>query len=190
MRRHGVLFLGLVLLAGGALDASAKKRREPVNPYPGYQSATYADPAHWLCRPDKDDVCDHDLDATIVKETGRTKIELWRPARRPKIDCFYVYPTISTDRTGNSDLVPGDNQELFVVRQQAARLGAVCGLYAPVYRQITLTALISRLSGSPIPSDPALAYADVLDAWKHYIANDNRGRGVLLMATRRARGCS
>ena len=33
----------------------------------------------------------------------------------------------------------------------------------------------------PIPSDSALASADVLDAWKHYIANDNGGRGVLLI---------
>jgi hypothetical protein len=29
--------------------------------------------------------------------------------------------------------------------------------------------------------DRALAYNDVLDAWKHYLANDNRGRGVVLV---------
>ncbi len=45
-----------------------------VNPYPGYESAIYADPAHWLCRPDVDDVCDHDLDATVVRANGTTRI--------------------------------------------------------------------------------------------------------------------
>jgi hypothetical protein len=170
--------LAVVLaLVSGALPAMAQNE----NPYPGYHSPTYADAANWLCRPDKDDVCDHDLDATIVKANGRVSVERWKPARRPKLDCFYVYPTISTDPGGNSDLLPGADQELFVVRQQAARLGSVCRVFAPVYRQITLTALISRLAGDPIPSDPALATADVLDAWKHYIANDNGGRGVILI---------
>src|SRR5262249_32182 len=91
------------------------------------------------------------------------------------------YPTISSDPGGNSDLIPDANAELFVVRQQAARLGSVCRVFAPVYRQITLTALLANLSGHPIPVDSALADADLLDAWKHYIANDNEGRGVILI---------
>jgi hypothetical protein len=165
-----------------ALAASAVARPlPPPNPYPGYASAIYANTANWLCRPDTDDVCDRDLDATVVLPSGRTRLERFKAARNPKIDCFYVYPTISTDMGGNSDLVPGMNEELFVVRQQAARLGAVCRVFAPVYRQVTLTALISRLGGNPIPSDGAAAYADVLDAWKHYVANDNQGRGVILI---------
>lgn len=154
---------------------------QPENPYPGYVSATYANPANWLCRPDTDDVCDHGLDATIVKADGHTSIDRFEAAKKPKIDCFYIYPTISTDTTGNSDLVPGADQELFVVGQQAARLGEVCRVFAPVYRQITLTALISILGGNPIPFDPALAIGDVVDAWKHYVANDNEGRGVVLI---------
>lgn len=171
--------VALVALAAATAPAPATAQAE--NPYPGYRSAVYADPASWLCRPDTDDVCDHDLDASVVKANGTVTIERWKPARKPKFDCFYVYPTISTDPTGNSDLVPGDDQERYVVRQQAARLGRVCRVFAPVYRQITLTALIANLGGTPIPTQPALASADVLDAWKHYIANDNHGRGVLLI---------
>jgi hypothetical protein len=90
---------------------------------------------------------------------------------------FRVYPTISTDPGHNSDLIPGDDQELFVVHQQAARLGSVCRVFAPVYRQVTLTSLVA---GTTTAADRAMAFADVLDAWKHYIANDNGGRGVLL----------
>jgi hypothetical protein len=176
MRRSRATLLALLATAPfAAAPASA------ADVYPGYQSAIYADPANWLCRPDTDDVCDGELDATIVKANGKTRVDAWRAARKPRIDCFYVYPTVSTDPTGNSDLVPGDDQELYVVRQQAARLGEVCRVFAPVYRQVTLTALINALGGAPIPSDRALAYADVLDAWKHYVANDNGGRGVILI---------
>ena len=52
MRR---LRLSAVLLAGllGPL-ARAHARSAPPNPYPGYMSTTYSDPAHWLCRPDLD----------------------------------------------------------------------------------------------------------------------------------------
>ena len=170
-----------ISLAVIALALARTAPAAPVNPYPGYHSEIYADPAHWLCRGDTDDVCDHDLDATVIRADGRLRTERWHPARKPKIDCFYVYPTISTDTTGNSDFVPGDDQELFVVRQQAARLGIECRVFAPIYRQITLTGLLGALGGNPIPIDQELAYNDVVDAWKHYIANDNQGRGVVLI---------
>jgi DUF3089 family protein len=174
--------VAVALLLAGVFSAPAGAwDRRHDNPYPGYVSATYADPAHWLCRPDVDDVCDHDMDATVVNEDGTTHVERFWRAQHPKVDCFYVYPTISTDPTANSDLVPGADQELFVVRQQAARFGQVCRVFAPVYRQVTLTALTASLAGGPMTADPALAYGDVLDAWKHYIANDNHGRGVILI---------
>jgi DUF3089 family protein len=180
-------FAVVAVILGLAARGAAAARTVPgtpaaaENPYPGYHSALYSDPANWLCRPDKDDVCDHDLDATSVGSNGQTHLERFRMPILPKIDCFYVYPTISTDTTPNSDLIPGDDQELFVVRQQAARLGSVCRVFAPIYRQVTLTALTARLSGQNPPIDPALAYGDVADAWKHYVANDNQGRGVLLI---------
>ena len=178
--RRSMLVASIVTLLAATAQASPPAATSS-EPYPGYRSEIYADPANWLCRGDGDDVCDHDLDATIVRANGTTRRERWREASSPKIDCFYVYPTISTDPGGNSDLVPGDDQELFVTRQQAARLGSVCRVFAPVYRQITLTALTARLGGQTIPNDPALAYGDVVDAWKHYVANDNHGRGVILI---------
>jgi hypothetical protein len=169
----GAAFFACATSASGASDSES--------PYPGYVSEIYSDPDHWLCRPDKDDVCDHDLDATVIEANGDTRIDRFRPALRPKFDCFYVYPTISTDPTGNSDLVPGEDQELFVVRQQAARLGEVCRVFAPVYRSVTLTALLGQLGGNPVEADRERAYQDVVDAWKHYVANDNHGRGVVLI---------
>jgi len=151
-------------------------------PYPGYTSAIYSEPANWVCRGDLDgDPCDGDMNATNIKRRGQTRVEKWKPAKKPKFDCFYVYPTISLDQTGNSDLVPAADEEIYVARQQAARLGSVCRVFAPVYRQITLTALLDLLAGRPVEIDRERAFGDVVDAWKHYAANLNDGRGVVLI---------
>jgi pimeloyl-ACP methyl ester carboxylesterase len=96
------------------------------------------------------------------------------------IDCFYVYPTISTDPGGNSDMVAGA-AERGVIRAQFARFASVCRPFAPLYRQVTLTALRAGTAGKPIPSDRVLAYTDVADAWRHYLQHDNGGRGVVLI---------
>jgi hypothetical protein len=68
-----------------------------------------------------------------------------------------------------------------VIRSQFARFASVCRPYAPLYRQVTLTALRAATSGQPLAVDRALAYNDVLDAWNHYLQHDNGGRGVALI---------
>ena len=68
--------------------------------------------------------------------------------------------------------------------QQFARFGAKCRLYAPMYRQFTLTALNAAMTGRPIAGGGArrmLGYNDVVDAWNEYLAHDNHGRGVVLI---------
>jgi hypothetical protein len=142
----------------------------------------YADPAAWLCRPGRsDDACGRSrLDATVITADGGMSIERFRPDPKAPIDCFYVYPTVSLDPGGNSDLKP-DRQEFVVVEQQFARFAAVCRPFAPLYRQVTLTALRSNLAGRPAAIDRDLPYRDVKAAWDHYLAHDNHGRGVVLI---------
>lgn len=134
----------------------------------------------WLCRPGRTDACAVDLMTTVVAADGKLKEEKWKANPDAPIDCFYVYPTVSNDTTANSDIKAGP-EELNVIKQQFARFGSQCRLYAPLYRQITLTALRASLSGNPMKMDRTLAYNDVLDAWNHYLANDNKGRGVVLI---------
>lgn len=134
----------------------------------------------WLCRPGRTDACAVDLTTTVVAADGKLKEEKWKANPDAPIDCFYVYPTVSNDTTGNSDMNAGP-EERNVIHHQFARFGAQCRLYAPLYRQITLTALRANLSGNPMKMDRMLAYNDVLDAWNHYLANDNKGRGVVLI---------
>ena len=66
--------------------------------------ADYRDTANWLCRPGREDSCTVNLDATVVAPDGSRTVEKFTPAANPKFDCFYVYPTVSTDQTPNSDL--------------------------------------------------------------------------------------
>jgi hypothetical protein len=171
------LLLGLLLAA--CSDGNSNDNRVDNNPYTGYTSELYGSQQNWLCRPDIDDqfdICDRDLSSTIVFADGTAQIEPGPGSADRSVDCFYVYPTVSGDLTDNSDLVPG--AEIGVTYIQAARYRSACRLYAPVYRQITLAALNS---GKYFDSEVAdVAYGDVLDAFKHFVAN-GEGRGFILV---------
>lgn len=156
-----------------------------ATPAPAASARTdYAVAANWLCRPGiANNACDVNLDATIVKADGSTTTEKFTPNPNAPIDCFYVYPTVSLDAFTQSDLVPGP-EELNVVKAQFARLGSQCRLYAPMYRQFSLGALRARMSGGagvPTRGTPADANNDVDDAWAWYLANENKGRGVVIL---------
>jgi hypothetical protein len=116
----------------------------------------------------------------IQADGSRPATSLSRPIPRAPIDCFYVYPTVSSDPGGYSDMTP-DLPEKAVADQQFARFGQVCKLYAPSYRQVTIAALRKVMMGQASPGDGELAYADVLAGWKDYLARDNHGRGVVLI---------
>jgi hypothetical protein len=143
-------------------------------------AADYSNPDTWLCRPGRQDACTVPQDATIIAADGKMKRESYLAAKNPPIDCFYVYPTVSVEPTANSDLAI-TAAERNVVRAQFGRFGAECRQFAPMYRQVTLTALIANLSGKPMPVDRLLPYNDVLAAWNYYLAHDNNGRGVVLV---------
>jgi hypothetical protein len=140
----------------------------------------YAQPGHWLCRPDADDACKQPAAVTRVNGDGTLAKQAASITAAQPVDCFYVYPTISRDPNGNSDATPGvEEQE--VVRQQFAHFAGACRLFAPVYRQVTLTALRTLRAGKDITTDREMAYADVQAAWRHYLTNYNAGRGVVLI---------
>jgi hypothetical protein len=143
----------------------------------------YADPKSWLCRPGQQDACDTDLTTTVIGPGGKLSRETWAADLKAPIDCFYVYPTVSTDPTPNSDMNP-DPAEMNVIRQQFARFGSKCRRYAPMYRQITLAGLRRILApggGGGVSLDHGLQYDDVRDAWKYYLEHDNQGRGFVLI---------
>jgi len=141
----------------------------------------YGQAENWLCRPGRLDACTTvDLAVTVVDPDGGVRTEPFRAAAAPPIDCFYVYPTVSAELTPNSDMRV-TAAERNVVTQQFARFGAKCRTFAPMYRQVTLAALRTAMAGQPNPGDRELAYGDVRDAWRYYLAHDNGGRGVVLI---------
>jgi len=175
----GLIAAALTMAIGLGAAASAQPRMMPDN------RPDYSDPAAWLCRPDlKDNRCKVDLDATVIAPSGKMALERYVPAKDPKIDCFFIYPTVSKDPGWQSDLVP-DEMEWNDIRIQFARFGKVCRQFAPMYRQGTLTALRAPAGGpKPVGERPPPGvggFADVLDAWNWYLAHENKGRGVVLI---------
>jgi hypothetical protein len=145
-------------------------------------ASDYSLDASWLCRPGRQDACAIDLTTTIVKADGSVAREEWKGDPNAPIDCFYVYPTVSTDPTPFSDMT-ADPAELNVVRHQFARFGSACRQYAPLYRQVTLAGLRTAIAGggggASLSKGPQ--YDDVRAAWQYYLEHDNRGRGVVLV---------
>src|SRR3954468_13945364 len=131
----------------------------------------------WLCKPGASpNPCCGSLQTTVTDSSGASHVESPQRTRKPKIDCFYVYPTVSDDKTENSDLSI-DPEETSIAQYQAARFSQRCRVFAPMYRQLTLQGL-----GSTPPVAALLtAYNDVAAAWKEYMRRYNHGRGVVLI---------
>ena len=178
MRIQMLAALALCAVVGAPNLAAAQAAPTPA--MAAQPKNDYADPHNWLCLPGRQDACTVDEDATIVRADGTTAADPYKPAADPRIDCFYVYPTVSREKSANSDMATGP-EELSVIKQQFARFGSVCRTYAPLYRQVTLTALQAGMMGHPMKPDRVLAYEDVKDAWNHYLEHDNHGRGVVLI---------
>ena len=147
---------------------------------PGYSAPDYDAADAWLCRPGREDACTIDLDSTVVEADGSTRVDAFTAASDPGVDCFYVYPTVSNDLTPNSDMI-ANAEENSVISAQFARFGEVCRTFAPMYRQITLTALRTMMSGQPVEVDGVTAYLDVQTAFQHYLEHDNNGRPFVLI---------
>jgi Protein of unknown function (DUF3089) len=173
---------------GYGIPASAQGQppapaQAPAPPQPAPMTPNnYGDPKTWLCRPGGQDACAIDHTTTVVTADGKLTRETWKANPDAPVDCFYVYPTVSTDQTPNSDMT-ADPAETNVIKQQFARLASVCKPYAPLYRQVTLAGLRRLLAGggggNALERGPH--YDDVRDAFNNYIQNDNKGRGFVLV---------
>src|SRR5262249_20600654 len=82
------VMFGCLVAAGLSAGAAAQ---------PAAAKNDYADAKNWLCRPGRHDACAIDLATTVVAADGKTRREEWKANQNAPIDCFYVYPTVSTD---------------------------------------------------------------------------------------------
>lgn len=162
------------LLLLGLIAAPALAQPAP------YAAPDYRKAESWLCRPGATDPCSGDASTSRVGADATVTLDMLPAARKPAIDCFYVYPTVSTDPTPNSDMV-ADAAERSVAQAQAAPFRQACRVFAPLYRQITLATLRDRMAGKPVTADPTLGYRDVSAAFADYMKHDNKGRGFILI---------
>lgn len=133
----------------------------------------------WLCKPGMaDNPCEIPNDTTIQAQDQPDEVVTPAPGPRA-VDCFYVYPTVSNDTTANADKSRDPELES-IAKYQAARFSLQCRMFAPIYRQGTLAALTGSMAGGP-SADRELAYSDVVEAWREYLATDNGGRGVVII---------
>ena len=133
----------------------------------------------WLCRPGQvDDPCSFPLQSTVVSAEGPRTIENGQAATNSKFDCFYVYPTVSTEQTDNSNLAV-QVTEVGAAIAQASRFSQVCRVWAPMYRQRTDLSLLQGLGADQHAN--TVAYDSLLSAFRDYIAHDNHGRPIVFI---------
>jgi hypothetical protein len=140
----------------------------------------YSKDSSWLCLPGRADSCSTPLPTTALNANGYGSVGPSEVASDPAVDCFYVYPTVSSDGALNSDMSPGREEKL-AVETQFARFASVCRTFAPVYRQMTLAAVAAYAAGANIDAAAKLAYGDVLAAWRNYVRTRNAGRPFVLI---------
>jgi len=131
----------------------------------------------WLCRPGQSpDPCTPGLSTTVYSPTLKPlRVEHPKTVRRPALDCFYVYPTVSDQRTPLANLQI-DPEERSIALYQAARYSQYCSIYAPMYRQFTLADLNAKR-----PLRSAIPLNDVRAAFRTYLTKYNHGRGFVLI---------
>lgn len=134
----------------------------------------------WLCKPGvHPDPCTPGLSTTVYSPTlVPLRVTHPRAVRKPKIDCFYVYPTVSDQPTVNANRRL-DREERSIALYQAARYSQYCRVFAPMYRQITLAALNS--GNRETPAQLKLPLTDVTNAFRVYLKKYNHGRGFVLI---------
>jgi hypothetical protein len=145
-------------------------------------SAASASATVWLCKPGvKPDPCAAGLSTTVYNAplTKATGVQHPKAEKNPPVDCFYVYPTVSDEKTPNSDLKIQDT-ETSIALYQVSRYSQYCKVYAPMYRQVTLAG--AGLSGAPSSKpNPQLGIKDVENAFEYYLKHYNHGRGFVLI---------
>ena len=121
--------------------------------------------------------------------------ELWVSAPKEAskaADAFFILPTVNMKNTepGNESLANGRDVARFLKTLNAEQgiVADSCNVFCPLYRQMSVgcyleangkAALVPK-SGDNMSEYANIAYADVRDAFSHYLENLNGGRPIVL----------
>jgi len=135
----------------------------------------------WLCNPRfASNPCLSSEQATVALGNGATFLQPAQPASNPPVDCFYVYPTVSSEPFQNATVTIGPEEEAIAVAQ-ASRFSQVCKVYAPIYPQLTIPAIQGEVAGASVTEGAIIAYLGVVSAFEEYLTKYNEGRGIVLI---------
>lgn len=151
------------------------KLRPPPKPFSSYKAPPapdYANKESWAVWPGRASPADQippGIDGTIAKN--------------PKADVFFIHPTtFLANSSWNAKYDEGDftgtQLDQAVLRYQVSAFNGCCRMYAPRYRQATLSAFLNP--GADANKSFDLAYSDVVRAFDYYLANANKGRPFIL----------
>jgi hypothetical protein len=153
----------LIAAAAGALTAAGSASAKTV----------------WLCSPQQaKDPCDYGLTTTVIEPDNSRSTEHAKTARKAKVDCFYVYPTVSDQKTTNATLAK-DPEIKAIATYEVSRFQQSCRVWAPTYRQVTLQGILDPSKVTSL--NAGIAYNSARAAFDDYIKHDNRGRGFVLI---------
>ncbi|MDR3651274.1 MAG: DUF3089 domain-containing protein, partial [Acidimicrobiales bacterium] len=160
-RRCGTLALASAALAVGVLCVPVPAVASAPGSGAVARALGAASTTVWLCKPGQaNDPCAHSPATTTVTAQGTTSVSTPSPsATAHEFDCFYVYPTVSTEPGPNANLAI-QPAEVDAAVAQASQFSQVCKVWAPMYRQATEAALESGAGFGP--SVIATAYDSVL----------------------------
>ena len=182
------LLLAPLLAIGAAQPATAQAataqpataQSATTQPAPAPVAAPdYRSEASWLCLPGRRDVCSTPLPTTALAPRGYGSNGPSTIAANPKVDCFYVYPTVSQDRGMNSDLTV--DQERSAAIGQFSRFAGTCRTFAPIYRQMTTAAIGAAAFGRDPEPYRLLAYGDVRNAFRQFLDQRSGNRPFVLV---------
>jgi hypothetical protein len=178
LRKLGVALLVLVLAAGlfalrwEQLVMVLMRPRAPFDAGALPAPPDYRDLAFWTAHPGREDAAD------AVPEGVRAV----DPARAVA-DAFYVHPTTYLGASWNG---PVDDPKLnaqtdrLATLIQASAFNGCCAVYGPRYRQAHGHAFLR--SGPEAAAAIEIAYGDVRDAFRYFLAHQSQGRPFVLAA--------
>ena len=127
-----------------------------------------------------DDPCQQSTATTVTTATGSTSISSPKPTASTKFACFYVYGTVSQEKSVNADLRRG-MAEIDSALVQASPFSPVCKTYSPIYRQVTLADLATHPDLNFGPAEIVTAYDSIKAGFEDFLTHELEGRPFVVI---------
>jgi len=173
-------------IAGCSAGTQHRAESRPITPSAPPTSASSTPSAGdsavvWLCRPGATpDPCLADEASTAIEPDDSRHPDPAPAATSPRADCFYVYPTVSGESGANADLRI-ENSERAVAFAQASRFSSACDVWAPMYRQRTISDLFNLADDQVDSVANHRALASLRTGWQAFLRLHNPRRPIVLI---------